>query len=326
MGSDATDSSYVSPSTDWLADCRFGIGLHGTARSAPRRGKPLAFQESVAAYDVAATVDMIASTGADYLLLTITHALQMLAAPHPVIDRLLAGRTCERDLLGEIADALAARGLRFLLYYNHSCNSGEDAAWEQAVGYHDPDKDRFADNLCEIVTELGRRYGDRFQAWWFDSCYSVDPRGPHNSVTTDLGAWRFPWERFTQAAKTGYADRLVAYNAGVDETYLYTTHQDYWAGEMIDLDHPPTRRTADNGLQWHGWTCLDDRRWVHTELDTEIPDVLYTDDELVAFVRTCRAHRAPMTFNVGVYQGGMLSEPSVAQLRRLDTALGGRHR
>jgi len=33
-----------------------------------------------------------------------------------------------------------------------------------------------------------------------------------------------------------------------------------------------------------------------------------------------------MTFNVGVYQGGMLSEPSVAQLRRLDTALGGRHR
>ena len=32
-------------------------------------------------------------------------------------------------------------------YYNHSGNGKQDAAWAQAVGYHAPDKDRFAKNL-----------------------------------------------------------------------------------------------------------------------------------------------------------------------------------
>ena len=29
--------------------------------------------------------------------------------------------------------------------------------------------------------------------WWFDSPYSLDPRAPSNSVTTDLRGFRFPW-------------------------------------------------------------------------------------------------------------------------------------
>ena len=60
--------------------------------------------------------------GADYLLFTAAHALQMLPAPNPVIDRILPGRTCKRDLIAELADGLAAKGIPLLVYYNHSCN------------------------------------------------------------------------------------------------------------------------------------------------------------------------------------------------------------
>ena len=117
-----------------------------------------------------------------------------------------------------------------LVYYNHSCNSKDDPPWERAVGYHDQNKRRFAENLLEIVGWMGERYKDMIKAWWFDSPYSLDTRGPHNSVTTDMTGFQFPWEQFTVAAKIGHPARLVTYNAGVNETFLYAAHQDYWAG------------------------------------------------------------------------------------------------
>ena len=49
-------------------------------------------------------------------------------------------------------------------------------------------------------------------------------------------------------------------------------------GELVNLDTPAKGRYLDNGLQWFGWTCLEDRAWVHTRLDTPIRPPLYTDD------------------------------------------------
>jgi hypothetical protein len=222
---------YVRANTDWLAKCRFGIGIHWTAQTVPRNGPPKPFHKAAADFDLTGFMDAVEHAGADYVLFTSAHALQKLPAPNPVLDKILPGRTCERDLIGEMADALAAKQKHLLVYYNHSCNVKQDAVWEQAVGYHAPDKNRFADNLMDIVSWMGDRYRDKIKAWWFDSPYSLDPRGPHNSVTTDMTGFQFPWERFTVAAKVGRPARLVTYNAGVNQTFLYTTHQDYWAGE-----------------------------------------------------------------------------------------------
>ena len=72
----------------------------------------------------------------------------------------------------------------------------------------------------EIVSWMGDHYEDKIKAWWFDSPYSLDPRGPHNSVTTDMTGFQFPWEQFTVAAKVGHPARLVTYNAGVNKTFL----------------------------------------------------------------------------------------------------------
>ena len=113
----------------------------------------------------------------------------------------------------------------------------------------------------------------------------------------------------------------MTYNAGVDQTFLYTTHQDYWAGELVNLDTPAKGRYLDSGLQWFGWTCLEDRAWVHTKLDTPIPPPLYSDEQVIRYVRTCNQHMAPMTFNVGIYQDGTMAEASVEQLHRLSGAV-----
>lgn len=308
---------YQRANTDWLAKCQYGIGVHWTAQTVPREGQPLSFQKAVEAFDVKRFIDALVYAGADYLLFTAAHALQMLPAPHPVIDKLLPGRTCKRDLIAELADALAAKGKPLLVYYNHSCNGRDDPEWRKAVGYDGQDKTIFAKNLIAIVDWMGQRYGKRVKAWWFDSSYSLDPRGPENTVTTDLTGFQFPWERYTVAAKRGFPGRLVTYNAGTAKTYLYTTHQDYWAGELINLQAPATSRYLNNGLQWFGWTPLDDRGWVHSKRNTEIPKPLYSDDEVIAFVRACNNHQAPMTFNVGIYQDGTMATESIEKLRRL---------
>jgi len=316
-----SDASYKRANTDWLAKCRFGIGVHWTAQTVPRHGSPLSFQKAVDSFDLDGFMAAVEYAGADYVLFTSAHALQMLPAPHPVLDKLLPGRTCKRDLIRELANALAAKGKHLLVYYNHSCNHKDDPEWEQAVGYHAPNKERFAENLLEIVSWMGDRYGDKIKAWWFDSPYSLDPRGPHNSVTTDMTGFQFPWEEFTVAAKVGFPARLVTYNAGVNKTFLYTTHQDYWAGELVNLDTPAKSRYLDSGLQWFGWTCIEDRRWVQSRLDTPIPPPLYTDDQVIHYVRACNRHMAPMTFNVGIYQDATMAEDSVEQLHRLNAAL-----
>jgi alpha-L-fucosidase len=315
---------YAKANTGWLAKCRYGIGVHWTAQAAPRHGDPLPFQQVVDGFKLKEFVEQVRYAGADYVLFTAAHALQMLPAPHPIIERLLRGRTCERDLIAELADALAACGLSLLVYYNHSCNCGQDRPWENAVGYHGRNKEAFAKNLMDIVGWMGERYKDKIKAWWFDSPYSLDPRGPHNSVTTDMTGFQFPWERFTVAAKAGYPARLVTYNAGVAKTFLYTTHQDYWAGELVNLKTPAPSRYLDNGLQWFGWTCIEDRAWVHHRVNTEIPKPLYSDAEVISYVRACNSHQAPMTFNVGIYQDGTMAEASVEQLHRLGAALPSR--
>jgi hypothetical protein len=49
---------------------------------------------------------------------------------------------------------------------------------------------------------------------------------------------------------------------------------------------------------------------------------LYSDRQIIDFVRACNQHMAPMTFNVGIYQYGTMAAASVEQLHRLNAALG----
>ena len=196
---------YSRANTDWLAACTLGISVHWTAQTAPRQGTALNFNDAVDCFRLKDFLDAVEKSGADYVIFTTTHAFQMLPCPRLTIDSIPPGRTAKRDLIGEIAQGLAALGKKMILYYNHSCNGGYDPVWEKAVGYHDQEKNRFADNLCAIVRCMGERYGSLVQAWWFDSSYSLDPRGPHNSVTTDLDGFQFPWEKLTVAAQAGYS-------------------------------------------------------------------------------------------------------------------------
>ena len=63
---------YKRASTDWLAKCRYGVGVHWTAQTVPRHGSPLPFQKAVDVFDVKKFVDQLTYADADYLLFTAT--------------------------------------------------------------------------------------------------------------------------------------------------------------------------------------------------------------------------------------------------------------
>jgi hypothetical protein len=309
---------YQQADTSWFASCSFGISTHWTAHSQPVGADDwVPFEEAVARFSPENYVDQIAGASAQYVIFTSTHALQMLPAPCAAIDRIAAQRTTKRDLLVELADACHARGLHFILYYNHSCNHGDDSAWERAVGYHAQDKAMLVHNLLGILRELGGRYGTKIEGWWFDSCSSLDPRGPWNAVTTKMQKFRFPWEDWTEAAKTGNRARLVALSPGMLRHHIFSTHQDYEAGEANEIVAVPSSQFTIEHLQAHRWVCLDNPDWVHDRVMTPLAPPRYTREEVADYVNACNKSRVPVTFNVDIDQTGLLSAESLRLLREV---------
>lgn len=56
---------YVRANTDWLAKCRFGIGIHWTAQTVPRHDHPKPFQKAVADFDLKVFMATVEHAGAD---------------------------------------------------------------------------------------------------------------------------------------------------------------------------------------------------------------------------------------------------------------------
>jgi hypothetical protein len=281
----------------------------------------LPFEQTVARFSPQDYVDKIAGAGAQYIIFTGAHALQMLPAPCEAIDRIAPRRTTRRDLIGELAEACHARGLHFILYYNHSCNHGDDPDWEYAVGYHAPDKSRLASNLFGIIRELGARYGSRLSGWWFDSCGSLDPRGIYDPTTTNMHDFQFPWDDWVETARTGFEGRLVTLNSGVLSHYLYSTHQDYEAGEAGNLVAIPSAQFTPDHLQDHRWACLDNPNWVHGKVRTPLAGPRFGLAAVEDYVRTCNSVKVPVTFNVDIDRTGLLSPESLSLLRDLKRTL-----
>jgi hypothetical protein len=323
----ALGAEYRHADASWLAACSFGVSTHWTAQSQTVDADAwLPFEETVAHFSATDYVEQIAGAGAQYVIFTAAHALQILPAPCEAIDRIApnriaSGRTTKRDLIGDIADACRARGLHLILYYNHSCNHGDDPDWEYAVGYHQQDKSRLTSNLLGIIRELGARYGSRVAGWWFDSCGSLDPRGAFDATTTDMRDFQFPWNEWVETARTGFEDRLVTLNSGVLSHYLYSTHQDYEAGEAGNLIAVPSAQFTADHLQDHRWVCIDNPGWLHGRVKTPLAGPRFSLAAVLDYVRECNRVKVPVTFNVDIDRTGKLSAESLAQLREVKKKL-----
>jgi len=304
-------NGYLRASTDWLAGS-FGVGVHWTTWSTDSDGKKGDFEAAVDAFDVPRFVGQLKEAGARHIIFTSSWAEQHPPAPCAALDRILPGRTTKRNLLKEIADALASEGIRTILYYNHGCN-GEDREWMKACGYADGKLEAFGTNIVSIVRDLSLGCGANIAGWWFDSPGAVSDAGPYRVASVKIGDYRFPFRELALAAKSGNRNALVSVNSQ-GGTFVYTPCQEYFSGEEL-VDFPLCGRTNAQGMQMHLWLTMDNRNWVHT--GRGFSRLRFDDAFLRDWISRRIADGCAVTLNVDVDRTGLLNPEAISQLGRM---------
>ena len=293
-------------STDWFVEAKYGVMFHWTDYSQPRHGPKKPYPEAVRDFDVFEFAGMVEETGAGFVFFTLNHINPHCPAPIASWEKVHPGWTTKRDLVGEIADVLDRRGIKLIIYIASSTLlRSEHIPEEQGIEVH-----------MEILRELGQRYGKKLAGYWFDSWDRIPQSFPNTTVS---------FERFFEACKVGNPDRIIGLNFWIFPDA--TLWQEYWAGEADEELKPAKGRyieyDAGRGLQRHALFMLDVRgTWVHSKPNSEMEKPLYTEEELVSYVRQLTAKEGVATINVGIFQDGTIGEESRKLMKALRRAFG----
>jgi hypothetical protein len=292
--------------TDWFVKAGYGVMFHWTDFTQPREGEKKPYKDAVNTFDVNAFANMVEEMRAGYVVFTLNHAHPHCAAPIQSWEALHPGWTTQRDLIGDLADALEARGIRFFLYINSPTltklgNIGPTGLYQLTFS-----EEQFAEIHRNVLGEIGARYGERLAGYWFDSWYQSLAAYPD-----------VPIDAVYRACKVGNPGRITCFNFWIFP--VLTPYQDYWAGELNSLQNPFAsryiQRGAGKGFQAHGLLSMLDT-WVHGK-PGPIPAPQFSAEDLIAYVRANIEHEAVTTINIGIYQDGTVEQTSVDMMRQL---------
>lgn len=294
--------------TNWMTAASYGLMFHWTSQTLPRQGPPQSYCDAVRNFDVERFANTVESMGAGFVVFTTSHAGFYFPGPNPVIDSILPGRTCPRDLVGDLADALNSRKIRLELYFHPG---HDDAPWWQRTHFDEPDKTAYFAQWRSIIAQIGRQYGKRLAGFWFDdAAFTYYPFNPS-------------WPQMTAAARTGNPQRVIAYNSWIlpklNEFYdVFAGENGFWEPQYEDLAYLPidgTGRYTDGpqqGLQAELTAIIEDD-WGHFKHDTPIPPPRITADDLIPKLKDAQSRKMVPLLDVEIYQDGTIS-PQTLQL------------
>ena len=300
-------------STRWLRDAKYGIMFQWGGWGYPQHGPRKPWPKMIDDFDVDAFARMAEDTGAGYVIWSVTWCSYHFPAPIKAIDRIAPGHTSQRDLVGDLADALANRNIKLMLYY-HEGHPDKDW-WPKNWDYTDTDKKvKFVNNLCEVMTEVGHRYGPKIAGWFLDDGMLFYPA---------------PFERITKALKAGNPDRLVSYNSWI--LPRLTDFQEVYMGEgFVGSAETPVGGNGifpagpQKGLFAHGMFVLDGPDWGINHPDTRINQPAFSADQAVGLVRRAAERGQTLSFNLLMYEDGSVSPASLDVLRAVRKAVRGK--
>jgi len=278
----------------------------------------------VESFDVEALAQQLDDVGAPYYFITLGQGSGHYCAPNEAYDRYVGiepSKCSPRDLVSDIADALAPRGIRLLVYIPSDPSWGDPASW-QPLGWQPP-KERTDKRLAEfqerwqdVLREWSLRWGGKVCGWWVDGCYHADDMYRHADPPN--------FRTFAEAMKAGNPDALVAFNPGVKVPVIcHSEYEDYTAGELSgDLavggwglgDNPdycnfgPVQRMVD-GAQFHVLNFLGP--W-WAAAPPRFPTEL-----VVGYTRYVNAHHGVVTWDVPISADGRIPDAFLDQLRAI---------
>lgn len=293
--SDSANAKRSRASTDWLVTSRYGVMFHWTSKNISKDGTIKPFEQAVNDFDLGRFVDMVETTGAGYVIFTIGHAEAYCPAPLKSWEQYHPAHTTKRDLIAEMADALALKNIKLICYL----------PTHVIAKYKKVPEKEFTKINKDILTEMGLRYGKKIAGYWFDGWYQCFEEYPD-----------FSFKEFFNACKKGNPDRIIALNSWI---YPQVTEwQEYWAGETASPVELPAEGTVKQGpvkeLRYQALLIMEPY-WVQEK--TEMPDPRFNAEQLSRYILDCNAKGGAVTINLGIYQDGTVGVKALEVMKEV---------
>jgi hypothetical protein len=288
-------------STEWLVKAGYGLMFHYTSQSVNPDGTNKPYEQAVNDFDVKKFADMVEETGAGYVIFTIGHAQQYCPAPIKSWEKIHPGKTTQRDLIEEMANALTAKGIRLICYMN-SLGTAK---------FGKVDNLEFYKTYTDILKEFGDRYKEKVAGYWFDCWYQIFEGFPD-----------IPFEDFFKVCKTGNKDRIICLNSWIYPSV--SPWQDYWAGEVGSPVTLPVDGHMVNGpvtdLRYQALLIMEPY-WVQQRADH--PEPRFTAAELSKYIGDCMTNGGAVTINMGIFQNWTVGKKALEVMKQVRKTVRG---
>jgi hypothetical protein len=298
--------------SSWFLEARYGVFVHYLPEGP-------GWEDEIDSFDVAGFGAQMEQAGAGYVFLTLGQNSGHYCAPNTAYEGHVGcvphAPCSRRDLPLELADALAQRGIRLMLYLPSRAPQRDARAMAglSDVNEQMPAPQAFTRKWSEVIREWSLRYGARISGWWFDAAYNTrgwdDRTQPHH------------WGTWAAACRAGNPESLLAFNPGVtpwEKAFsVLCPEQDYTAGEQNEWTATPSAFPAPAGVHWQILGFLGST-WGQAD-GPRLPDC-----EMIDFVRRATAEGGVVTMDVHLSAKGQVYPPHLAQLAAVRQAIWGR--
>jgi alpha-L-fucosidase len=329
----------------WFKEARFGLFLHYGVYSILGRGEWVQFHERIhvaeyerlmdrftaAGFDANAIADLAVEAGMSYINITTRHHDSFCLFETAETDFHSVNAPAGRDLVGELAEACAARGLGLFLYYSYGADwrhpyfmPADDGTFffarphyeepEPAYLYQsEADLSKYFAFVHNQLRELLTNYGP-IAGVWFDPIMGYYYR-------PDL----FPLADTYALIRSLQPQCLIAFKNGAngDEDFASPEHVSGALEQRLRARNAPEHVIDCANHAWDGnrnnprneiCTTLTNRHWGYSNL----PDIEHrTADDVMAMLADADANNCNLLLNTGPLPDGSIDSTDAATLREV---------
>ncbi len=310
--------------TTWFKECRWGLLACYLADTASNL-QPIElsvdeWNRRVDAFDVEALATQLAAARVPYLILTLGQNSGYYLSPNATYDHIVGripSRLSRRDLIADLAAALAPRNIRLLAYLPGTAPRSDDLAKAKLEGTPDERGREMQRHWETVCREWSLRWGRALSGWWIDGPYDAD-----NFQHADAPNYR----SFAEALKAGNPDAIVSFNNGLrTPIYSLTEYEDYTPGEIerdmtvapgMRMDPPRLDTYPEflNGARLHALTLMGEW-WGQGP-------VRFPDELTIGYTKFINQRGGVVTWDAALLMDGTLDPAFLPQITALGHALG----
>ena len=325
IAGNAEAEDWKRADTDWFRDCGWGVFCHYLTGNETTVEN---WNRQVNSFNTERLADQLESVGARYFFITVGQNSGHYCSPNKAYDAYVGispSKCSERDLVSDLADSVAKRGIRLITYLPSGAPAADPIArqrlkWKWGYEIDWPGGwggKRTGDRLVEfqkmweeIIREWSKRWGKKVSGWWLDGCYFADEMYRHPDPPN--------FRSFSEALKAGNPESIVAYNGGVfvdmkeRDISSLTEFEDYTAGEVARA-FPVCAGRWVNGAQYQILSYLGEN-WGRAPLR-------FVDEFVIGYTKDVMSKGGVVTWDVPITKDGAIEQEFLTQLRTLSKAI-----